>query len=260
MTQTSDSCRIIKTSALHLEFSLVPSDTEILGAPVGQITEIACTDQQSGAVDFGRFEHWRDELAVRLVSCRLMHDRLNESMLLERGGFRFIEMVYRPLLTAVRQATFPQDDLEISPATDRDLSTIEEIAGSAFKTDRFHLDPCMDHDFADRRYRRWVRTSLQHPSQRLLKISEAGSIVAFFIVERFPDGRCYWHLTAIARAMQRKGLGKRIWRAMIMHHRSEGVERIETTISAHNVAALNLYAGLGYRFQPPAMTFHWHRA
>ena len=260
MTQTSDSCRVIETPALHLEFSLVPWDTEVLGAPVGQITEITCTDQHNGAVDFGRFEQWRDELGVRLVSCRLMHDRLNESMLLERRGFRFIEMVHRPLLVAVRDAAFPEDDLEVSPATDGDLSTIEGIAGSAFKTDRFHLDPRLDHDFADRRYRRWVRTSLQHPAQRLLKITEAGNVVAFFIVERFPDSRCYWHLTAVAPPEQRKGLGKRIWRAMIMHHRSEGVDRIETTISAHNAAALNLYAGLGYRFQPPAMTFHWYRA
>ena len=259
MTLTSDSCRI-ETSALQLEYALVPWDTEVLGAPVGQITEIACTDPQSAAVDFGRFEHWRDELGVRLVSCRLMHDRLTESMLLEQRGFRFIEMVYRPQLTAVREAMFPEDELEISPATDGDLPSIEEIAGSAFKTDRFHLDPLVDPGFADRRYRHWVRTSLQHPSQRLLKISNAGSIVAFFIVERLPDGRCYWHLTAIAPLMQRKGLGKRIWRAMIMHHGHEGIDRIETTISAHNVAAVNLYAGLGCRFQPPAMTFHWYRA
>jgi RimJ/RimL family protein N-acetyltransferase len=181
-------------------------------------------------------------------------------MLLEQRGFRFIEVIYRPQLIAVREAAFPKDDLEISPATDRDLPTIEEIAGSAFKTDRFHLDPRISDDFADRRYRRWVRTTLQHPSQRLLKVSEAGNIVAFFIVERFPDGRCYWHLTAIAPAVQRKGLGKRVWRAMIMHHRHEVVDRIETTISAHNVAVLNLYAGLGFRFQPPAMTFHWYRA
>jgi RimJ/RimL family protein N-acetyltransferase len=258
MTQTLDVHRI-ETPALHLEFSLVPWDTEILGAPVGQITEIVCADQQSGALDFGRFEHWRDELHARLVSCRLMHDRISESMLLERRGFRFIEMIYRPQLTTVREATFDQDDLEITPATGGDMTIIEEIAGSAFKTDRFHLDPRIDHDFADRRYRRWVRTSLQHQSQRLLKVSKAGRVVAFFIVEPFPDGRCYWHLTAIAPAAQGKGLGKRIWRAMIMRHKGEGVDRIETTISAHNVAAMNLYAGLGYRFQPPAMTFHWYR-
>jgi len=260
MTRTSESCRVIDTPALHLEFSLVTWDTEILGAPVGQITEIACTDPQSAAVDFGQFEHWRDELDVRLVSCRFRYDLLNESIFLEERGFRFIEIVYRPQLTAVLEATFPEDDLEISRATESDLTAIEEIAGSAFRTDRFHLDPRVDNDFADRRYRRWVRISLQHPRQRLLKIREAGSIAAFFIVERLPDGRCYWHLTAIAPSMQRKGLGKRIWRAMIMHHRSEGIDRIETTISAHNVAALNLYAGLGCRFQPPAMTFHWYRA
>src|SRR5438105_3564962 len=121
MTLTSVPCRVIDTPALHLEFSLVPWDTEILGAPVGQITEIACADPQSAVVDFARFEHWRDELGVRLVSCRLMHDRLNESMLLEQRGFRFVEMVYRPQLSAVHEATFPEDDLEISPATDSDL-------------------------------------------------------------------------------------------------------------------------------------------
>ena len=39
-----------------------------------------------------------DEVGVHMASCRLPHDRLRESMLLEDLGFRFIEMIFQPVL------------------------------------------------------------------------------------------------------------------------------------------------------------------
>ena len=81
-------------------------------------------------------------------------------------------------------------------------------------------------------------------------------MVGFFIVERQSDHGMYWHLTAIDPDHQGRGVGLDLWRTRLLRHRAEGVTSVETTISAHNVAALNLYARLGFTFTAPMMTFH----
>jgi RimJ/RimL family protein N-acetyltransferase len=79
------------------------------------------------------------------------------------------------------------------------------------------------------------------------------------VTENQPDGLCYWHLTAIAPAFQGRGYGKRVWREMLHFHQREGMKQIATTIAARNTPVLNLYASLGFRFQPPEITLHWLR-
>ena len=83
--------------------------------------------------------------------------------------------------------------------------------------------------------------------------------MAFFVVETQPGGICYWHLTAVAKGYRGRGVGRRVWQAMIMLHKADGVEEIETLVSGHNLAVLNLYAALGFRLRRAQMTFHWLR-
>jgi hypothetical protein len=44
---------------------------------------------------------------------------------------------------------------------------------------------------------------------------------------------------------------------MLAFHRREGVQEVSTSISSHNVAVLNLYASMGFRFPAPTITLHW---
>jgi RimJ/RimL family protein N-acetyltransferase len=187
----------------------------------------------------------------------LPSDRLRESMLLEESGFRFVEMVYRPALRPLPVFDASGESVVVGEASPGDLPGIESIAGSAFTTGRFFVDWRLDRDASNRRYRRWVRNSFDDAQHRVLKATLDGDLVGFFIVEHRPDRSVYWHLTAIAPAWQGRGLGKRLWHAMVARHRAEGVERIDTTISAHNAPAMNIYARLGFNFTAPQMTFHW---
>jgi len=245
----------IESRALSMSYFAVPWDSEAFGFCVGQIDSLQLGTGDPGA-DFARFEQWcRDEKA-RLVSCRLPHDRLRESAWLESRGFRFIEMVYQPRLE-LRQATrLERDDLRIAPVATGDLAAIEEIAGTAFTTSRFLLDPELERGLSGRRYRRWVRTSFANPSHQVLKAEIDGSIAGFFVIEERSDATAYWHLTAISPAFQRRGIGKALWRAMLARHRDAGLRAVETTVSAHNTPVLNLYAQLGFRLQPGGTTLH----
>lgn len=250
---------MVETPHLHLEWTEAPWDSTVFGFPVLQIGRMKVLDPLAGE-DMAPFEAARDRLGVGLVSCRLSHERLRESMLLEERGFRFIEMAYQPELDSLQAMDVGgSSGLDVALAEGADLPAVEEIAGSAFRNERFHVDPRLDSALGDQRYRNWAKSSLNHPSQRLHVVRDGLRLVAFFVTEMLPDETCYWHLNAVAPDAQGQGYGLRAWRAMLHQAREAGAKRVRTCIVARNHRVLNLYVRLGFRFPPPLMTFHWVR-
>jgi len=249
----------IATESLSLEFHLVPWDTAIFGFAVAEIRRVEVRSDAAADGGYGRFVAWRDDERVRLVSCRLAHLQLRESMFLERHGFRFVEMVYSPVLESLEDAEFGDQGLDVAEARADELPRILAIAETAFSTGRYLLDHRLDARLSHARYASWVRDSVGQVSHQLIRASSGGEIVGFFLVETRPDGSAYWHLTAIAPAYQGRGIGRRLWRSVIMRHKRAGIRRIETTVSAHNPGVVGLYADLGFTLQHPQMTFHWLR-
>ncbi len=246
-------------ASLVMAWTEAPWDGDVIGAPALQISQCEVRGPSPG-VGMQAFERERDRLGVAFVSCRLPHDRLIESMLLEDHGFRFVEMLYRPEVEL--GAAMLGDDmaqLSVTLADRRDLPELLDIAGSAFGNERFHMDPRLGAAMGDQRYRNWVSSSLRHPAQRLFTIRAGTTIVALFITEMLGDGLCYWHLTAVAPAAQGGGTGRRVWRAMMEHAAQAGATRVRTSVAARNYRVINLYAQLGFRFSAPLMTFHWVR-
>ena len=248
---------VIETPDLYLEWSEAPWDTAVFGAPVLQINNIEVFGSLAVG-SFSAFESARDQLGTALVSCRMHHERLKESMLLEDRGFRFIEMVYMPELVNLADLELTEENgVEINLAEEGDLEVLMEIAGSAFRNERFHVDPRLDSKLGDERYRRWVNNSLNHPQQRLYIARDSAQPVAFFLTEMLADGTCYWHLNAVAPQVQGQGYGRRVWHAMLCEAQKAGAQQVRTCIVARNFRVLNLYARLGFRFPSPLMTFHW---
>lgn len=77
------------------------------------------------------------------------------------------------------------------------------------------------------------------------------------IVERPTGTSWFWSLVGVAPELSGKGLGRRIWQAVLAKHYHEGVEEVVTSTSSHNVVVHNLYVSLGFRFPPPEITLHW---
>lgn len=259
MSDSSNKSGSIDTPELLLTWSEATWDSVLFGSPVLQIGQLKVRGP-SAANDFSTFESCRDQEHCALVSCRLPHDHLKESMLLESHGFRFIEMVYHPEISdlqALNLTTSPE--LMVSRARSIDLPIVQDIAGHAFHNERFHVDPRLDHTIGNKRYQNWATSSFDHPSQQLYCVRDSQRVLAFFVTEQLADGTCYWHLNAVAPEAQGKGFGMLAWRAMMLHARSAGAQRIRTCIAARNHRVLNLYARLGFSFSQPEMTFHWVR-
>jgi ribosomal protein S18 acetylase RimI-like enzyme len=247
----------IEIDGAVLESFVVPWDSEIFGFAVAQISrlDLGADEAPAGGL-FGSFDAWCSDRGVRLVSCRLEHSRLRESMELEVHGFRFVEMVYEPRMDALAAVAPPRHAIDVTEATPADLPAIEAVAYAAFTTGRFLLDHRLPPDLSNRRYATWVRSAFEADEQTVLKAELDGELVGFFIVERRADGRIYWHLTAIAPGWQGRGIGLSLWQTMLHRHAADGATGVETTISGHNLAALNLYARLGFSFPSAQMTFH----
>jgi GNAT superfamily N-acetyltransferase len=247
----------VESAALRLAARRVPWDSEIYGVNVAQIDALQVLDGIAARKDYAEFGRWCKANRIRMVSCRLPHAQLRESMFLEEHGFRFIEMVLHPRIAVSGVGATAEVGLLVAKAAEADVGGLVNLAERAFGYERYHVDPRLDPRLADSRYGRWVANSLRHESQQLLKVCDADRLVALFLVEERPPDAVYWHLTAISPDCQGQGYGYRVWTTMLRKHKMDGFANVSTTISARNVPVLNLYAKLQFRFDPPEMTFHW---
>jgi len=249
----------LETESLSLRAIAASWDGDIFGFSVAAISGIDVKKPAFAQVQFELFKTWVRENSFEIVSCRLPHQQINASMLLERNNFRFIEMVLHPI--ALELQTYPAIDnteLVVEQVCEAELSSVVTMAERSFGCERYHVDPRLDPQLANIRYGCWVKNSFYDSKQVLLKISlRDGHTVGFFVIQNKDNGSVYWHLTAVNPDFQGKKLGYRIWMAMINHHKLAGMHSIRTTISARNSSVLNLYSKLNFRFEPPEMTFHW---
>lgn len=248
----------IDTAALRLSARLVPWDSESFGRPVAQVNRIEVRDDAGAAGELRAFADWLARGGFAFASCRLPHDRLHESFALEAIGFRFVEMVYAMEICATTRVDEPEAPAAWCPAVADDLNELQRIAAAAFVTGRWNIDWRVGASLGGARYADWIRRSLDDPRHEVLKaVDAAGTIVAFFIIERRADGSAYWHLTAVSPECQGRGLGHALWRSMVARHATQGIERVATTISARNIPVINLYAKLGWRFVDCQTTLQW---
>lgn len=259
MTESDTFSFKIVNERLRLVVKYVPWDSHALNVPVVEIVQLNVSDQADVREELSQFQRWLESDGVSMASCRLPHNRIVESMLLEEHGFRFVDMVLHPYKESLSEGIYSDEGLSISLADPQDLEALTEIARSVFTFERFYCDPGLGPVCSGQRYARWVESCLGDSSQRLYKISEQDQIVGFFIVERINADTAHWWLTAIVKRFQGRGYGYRSWRSMLHHQQHQGVDRVTTTISARNTPVLNLYSSLGFRFKDPEMTFHWLR-
>lgn len=238
---------------------LIPWDSQVYGFPIAGIENFQIHGSNNKTLlEWRKFEDWLELGQCRLVSCRLPHERINESIFLEEMRFRFIEMVLHPKIDTLQYSILPDHGLSVELADGNDFDCIEQIALAAFTNERFYVDPRLPTELSHVRYARWVQNSRESTNQKVLKITEENKIVAFFVVEECVDTKsAYWHLTAVSPLYHGSGYGFRAWLSVLDFHKKRGVHKIRTTISARNTNVLNLYSKLNFRFDPPEMTFHW---
>ena len=196
-----------------------------------------------------------DALPVEgLVTTKVSADDVSAGHALEELGFRLVATQLRLASSSV-SAHATDVGVEFASADDEDR--VADVAGRAFAYSRFHTDPAIRREVADRIKREWARAFFTGARGDFMIVArDAGSIIGFLqLFHR--DERLVIDLIGIAEDHRGRGVGAALIAFAAEHCRPYGVMDVGT--QAANVPSLRLYMRLGFRPYEAANVFHLHR-
>jgi ribosomal protein S18 acetylase RimI-like enzyme len=174
-------------------------------------------------------------------------DPLADKAALQQYGFYYADTLIEPWCTADRLMKFSHADTSFS--TGVLVDAIVGICRDAFLYGRFHRDFNIDRKKADDRYENWLQEL--HRDGKVYGLMFRQDVAGFIA---HAGGKLVLH--AMSRDYRGKGLAKFFWSAVCAHLFAQGHAEIQSSISFVNVAVINLYATLGFRFRSPVDIYH----
>jgi ribosomal protein S18 acetylase RimI-like enzyme len=193
--------------------------------------------------------------AVRaMYTCRVPAAEAEALGVLEEAGFRVVDVN----VTLERTGADGPGSASVAPAAGGDDDELLRIAGSAFRYSRFHLDPLIQPEVADRVKREWVRSYLEgRRGIELLAAHADGRVVGFLAVLEAADGARVIDLVGVAAEARGRGIGEALVTEFAHRHGEDGrVLRVGTQVA--NVPSLRLYEKLGFRTRSATYVMHRH--
>lgn len=174
-------------------------------------------------------------------------DPLADKAALHQYGFYYCDTLIEPWCTAGHLIKFTRDGVSFS--TDVPIESIVGICRNAFLHGRFHRDFNIDPKKADARYENWLREL--HRAGKVYGLLLEDKVAGFIALsgDKFV-------LHAMSPDYRGRGLAKFFWSAVCRHLFEQGHAEIQSSISFVNIAVINLYASLGFRFRKPVDVYH----
>jgi len=174
-------------------------------------------------------------------------DPLADKRLLHEYGFYYCDTLIEPHCNAARLRKLQHTDATISRVVSAEQAL--SICHGAFAHGRFHRDFMLSRDSADLRYDNWLKQLLE--TGQVYGLYWQGALAGFIAY----SGN---NLVLHALAVQHRGQGraKYWWSAVCGELLALGHEEVKSSISAGNLAVLNLYVSLGFSFNHPQDIYH----
>jgi L-amino acid N-acyltransferase YncA len=174
-------------------------------------------------------------------------DPLADKRLLTDYGFYYCDTLIEPHCNAERLRRAYHQDTGISKSIDFKQAML--ICNGAFKYGRFHRDFNLPNIAADLRYENWLKQLLD--AQRVYGLFWQGALAGFI-----GHNANNLVLHVVAEKYRGKGLSKYWWSAVCTELLASGHNEVKSSISAANLAVLNLYSSLGFSFSKPQDVYH----
>lgn len=180
---------------------------------------------------------------------------------LTEAGFQLVDTH----ITLEREADPQSPDSDSSYAVEevspRDHDDVLAMAGSCFRYSRFHLDPRIPHETADRVKREWIASYLSRArGEALLVAKKSGRPLGFLAVLKSVAGdrtAAVIDLIGVAPQEQGHGIGRALIESFLRGWRGRcDVFRVGT--QAANIPSLKLYERMGFSVAASEYVLHKH--
>lgn len=209
-----------------------PWDTAAFGMPTWEL----CDDSEAA---LRQASNTPGHHTVRVSPCankRLLHEY----------GFYYCDTLIEPVCNVSRLRPASHPDATVAKHVDAGQALA--ICHGAFEHGRFHRDFNLDRDAADLRYDNWLGQLLD--AGNVYGLYWQGGLAGFI---GHTQGNLVLH--AVDGRYRGQGLSKYWWSAVCSELLVPHPE-IRSSISAGNLAVLNLYASLGFVFKNPQDIYH----
>jgi ribosomal protein S18 acetylase RimI-like enzyme len=192
--------------------------------------------------------------ASGFYTCRVASDDVAAISALEDEGFHVVDVN----VTLERAGGEGLEGAGVAPATPAQHQALLDIAESCFRYSRFHLDPLISDDAANRVKRAWVASYLDGTrGVELLAVENGGRPAGFLAVLEAADGARVIDLVGVAPDAQGAGLGEALVKEFA-HRHGEGGRTLRVGTQVANVPSLRLYEKLGFRVTSARAILHRH--
>ena len=210
-----------------------PWDTMVFGLPTWELLEYSATVLQQAALTAGHHT--------------LRVDPLADKRLLHQYGFYYCDTLIEPHCNVARLRTVQHPDATITKEVNTEH--ILAICHGAFAHGRFHRDVHLSKAAADLRYDKWLQQLID--AQQVYGLFWQEELAGFI---GYSGNNLVLH--ALAVKYRGKSLSKYWWSAVCSDLLAMGHDEVQSSISATNLAVLNLYASLGFSFNHPQDIYH----
>lgn len=171
---------------------------------------------------------------------------LSDTEGLGRHAFYYCDTLIEPFVSQEKFKPYSDPRVTVEAI---DFDSLKPLCRGVFDFGRFHRDPFVDNALADLRYENWLADLWQ--DGQVFGLFFQGELAAFFACRH---GRILLH--AVAEKYRGMGLGKGLWTAGCTYLFEQGYDELSSSVSAANLAIVNLYASIGFRFRHPVDVYH----
>jgi len=176
-------------------------------------------------------------------------DPLAPKKILHENGFYYCDTLIEPYCCIENYIFFENDAINISNQIP--INNLLAICHEAFIHGRFHRDFNIKKEYAEQRYINWL-TQL-HQSNNVYALLYKQNIAGFIAIQK---EKLVLH--ALSEKYRGQGLAKFFWSRMCKELFEKGNIELTSSISASNLAIVNLYASLGFRFRNAVDVYHFY--
>ena len=235
----------------------LPWDSRILGYPCARIWGLHAPGGAVALELLRTMEQEQHRLGIRHCSIRLPAQELHLIQVCEEHEFILVDGLltfihYGNIRAASKATTSP--DITVALAQEADVDQVVNIAKRSFLYDRFHADPAITAEVADRLHAEWARESCFGNAADAVSVARHDWQVIGFMTCRLDNkarsifGQPIGTIVLVATAAHARGRGvaRCLTEAAVEWCNSQGAMLVQVGTQLSNVPASRLYLSCGF--------------